>query len=138
MTSTLDCATTLLRAFLESKLPALSDNWWLDMVLSVLNPRQKDILLKAKDTTLDALDLAALLRIFDHNWVRISASMGYEFEQKHYLKEMISIRNRWAHRNSNPVSYDDLYRDLDTIQRFLKMINADNITRPDCTIEILT
>lgn len=126
MTSTLDCATTLLRAFLESKLPALSDNWWQDMVLSVLNPRQKDILLKAKDTTLDALDLAALLRIFDHNWVRISASMGYEVEQKHYLKEMISIRNRWAHRNSNPVSYDDLYRDLDTIQRFLKMINADN------------
>ena len=102
-------------SFLTKIMPLISDSWWQDMVLSALNPRQKDILLKSKDTTLDNLDLAALLRIFDQNWFRISAQMGYESEQRHYLKEMISIRNRWAHRNNNPVSDDDLYRDLDTI-----------------------
>ena len=85
------------------------------MVIAILNPRQKDILHKSKDISLDKLDRAALFRIFDQNWFRISAQMGYESEQRHYLKEMISIRNRWAHRNNNPVSDDDLYRDLDTI-----------------------
>ena len=113
-------------SFLTKIMPLISDSWWQDMVLSTLNPRQKDILLKSKDTTLDNLDIAALLRILDQNWFRISAHMEYEPEQRHYLKEMISIRNRWAHRNSNPISDDDLYRDLDTAQRFLKMINADS------------
>ena len=113
-------------SFLTKIMPLISDSWWQDMVLSALNPRQKDILLKSKDTTLDNLDLAALLRIFDQNWFQISAHMEYEPEQRHFLKEMISIRNRWAHRNSNPVSDDDLYRDLDTAQRFLKMIDADS------------
>ena len=121
-----DSTTHELAKYLTRLLPELNDNWWQEMVLNVLNPRQKDNLLKSKDTTLDNLDLAALLRIFDQNWFRISAHMGYEPEQRHYLKEMISIRNRWAHRNSNPISDDDLYRDLDTAQRFLKMIDADS------------
>lgn len=115
-----------LTVFLSRVLQCISKTWWQDMVLTVLNPRQKDNILKSKDTTLDNLDLAALLRIFDQNWFRISAHMNYESEQRHYLKEMISIRNRWAHRSSNPVSDDDLYRDLDTTQRFLKMIDADS------------
>ena len=103
-----DSTTHELAKYLTRLLPELNDNWWQEMVLNVLNPRQKDNLLKSKDTTLDNLDLAALLRIFDQNWFRISAHMGYEPEQRHYLKEMISIRNRWAHRNSNPISDDDL------------------------------
>lgn len=110
-----DLTTHEIAKYLTLLLPEPCDNWWQEMVLAALNPRQKDILLKSKDTTLDNLDLAALLRIFDQNWFRISAHMGYESEQRHYLKEMISIRNRWAHRNNNPVSDDDLYRDLDTI-----------------------
>lgn len=121
-----DSTTPELVRFLTQLLPGISTNWWQDMVLAVLNPRQKDKLLNSEDISLVNLDLAALLRIFDQNWFRISAHMGYEPEQRHYLKEMISIRNRWAHRNSNPVSDDDLYRDLDTTQRFLKMIDADS------------
>ncbi len=126
MNKTLEHATSQVKVFLEINLPVLDDNWWRDMVLAVLNPRQKNILLKSKDTILDNLDLAALLRIFDQNWFRISAHIGYEPEQRHYLKEMISIRNRWAHRSSTPISDDDLYRDFDTVQRFLRMINADS------------
>lgn len=107
--------TNVVKIFLERILIKISIDWWQEIVLAALNPRQKDFLLKSKDTTLDNLDLTSLLRIFDQNWFRISAQMGYESEQRHYLKEMISIRNRWAHRNNNPVSDDDLYRDLDTI-----------------------
>ena len=126
MANTINRVTLEVRAFLEAKLPALSDNWWKEFVLASLNPRQKDAILKSTVKSLSNLDLAALLRIFDQNWFRISAYMGFEAEQRHYLKEMITIRNRWAHCNSNPFSDDDLYRDLDTIQRFLKMINADS------------
>ncbi|MDY0151077.1 MAG: helicase-related protein [Candidatus Cloacimonas sp.] len=125
MNITLNLATVEIMTFLEVKLPTLSDNWWEDMVLAVLNPRQKEILLRSKEKSLTCLDLAALLRIFDQNWSRISAHKGYESEQRHYLKEMQSIRNRWAHKSSNPSRADDIYRDLDTTQRFLKMIDAD-------------
>lgn len=48
------------------------------MVIAILNPRQKDILHKSKDISLDKLDRAALFRIFDQNWFRITAQMGYE------------------------------------------------------------
>jgi len=82
-----DSTTHELAKYLTLLLPELSDNWWQDTVLNALNPRQKDILLKSKDTTLDNLDLAALLRIFDQNWFRISAHMEYEPEQRHYLKD---------------------------------------------------
>jgi hypothetical protein len=39
---------------------------------------------------------------------------------------MPSVRNRWAHIPAGGASADDTYRDFDTMQRFLKIINAEN------------
>jgi hypothetical protein len=38
---------------------------------------------------------------------------------------MQTIRNRWAHIPPEGYSTDDIYRDLDTIFRFSKTIQAD-------------
>ena len=38
---------------------------------------------------------------------------------------MQTIRNRWAHKGSEAISEDDVYRDLDTLQRFLVMVNSN-------------
>jgi hypothetical protein len=38
---------------------------------------------------------------------------------------MPSVRNRWAHRPAGGYSADDTYRDFDTMQRFLKIIDAE-------------
>lgn len=110
--------------YLLQVLPEINENWWNDLVLPSLSVRQQQRIQEGNNS-LTSLDLASLLRIMDQNWYRISEHMRYEPEQRHYLKEMASIRNRWAHKSSNPISDDDLYRDLDTAQRFLKMIEAD-------------
>ena len=46
-------------------------------------------------------------------------------EARHFLKEMQTVRNRWAHANMEGFPVDDIYWDLDTLQRFSVVIGAD-------------
>ena len=39
---------------------------------------------------------------------------------------MQTVRNRWAHANTEGFPVDDVYRDLDTLQRFAGVIGADD------------
>ena len=72
-----------------------------------------------------SLDLAALLKVFDQNWHQLSSAMDLSSESRHFVKEMRTVRNRWAHAGGDGFSADDIYRDLDTLQRFSRVINAD-------------
>jgi ERCC4-related helicase len=74
---------------------------------------------------LEDLDLAALLRVFDQNWDELKQKCNFSYEDRHFVKEMPSVRNRWAHVPSGGIPTDDTYRDFDTMQRFLKIINSD-------------
>ena len=76
--------------------------------------------------SLGALDLAALLRVLDQNWYQISNKLGLTSEARHFVKEMQTIRNRWAHATTEGFPLDDVYRDLDTLQRFAAVIGADD------------
>ncbi|MBN2829030.1 MAG: DEAD/DEAH box helicase family protein, partial [Candidatus Cloacimonetes bacterium] len=91
-----------------------------------LSYKQKERITRSKITSLESLDLAALLRVFDSNWHLISTQNNIEPEQRHYMKEMQTIRNRWAHPDSNGVNAEDKYRDLDTLKRFLMIINPSS------------
>ena len=51
--------------------------------------------------------------------------MDLTFEARHFVKEMQTVRNRWAHADTAGFSADDVYRDLDTIQRFSTVVGAD-------------
>ena len=42
------------------------------------------------------------------------------------MKEMQTVRNRWAHIDNQEVNLDDAYRDIDTIYRFLQVITAED------------
>jgi superfamily II DNA or RNA helicase len=75
-------------------------------------------------TTLAGLDLAALLRVMDANWHLLAERLEYVPEARHYLKEMRTLRDRWAHAAAAEFSPEDVYRDLDTLQRFLVVIGA--------------
>ena len=44
---------------------------------------------------------------------------------RNFVKEMFSVRNRWSHLSTVGIADDDFYRDLDTLQRFGKVIQAD-------------
>ena len=117
--------TITLAAYLEKILPPLVNNWWNEAVLNNLSFQQKRMVKERGLNSLTSLDLAALLRILDQNWYRISPKLNLTPESRHFVKEMQTIRNRWAHVGSEGFPVDDVYRDLDTLQRFAKVIEAD-------------
>jgi SNF2 family DNA or RNA helicase len=118
----------LLVQFLGTLLPAIYANWWEKAVVDKLSYTQSEWARKNNVTGLERLDIAALLRVFDQNWHEISRKCNLSYEDRHFVKEMPSVRNRWAHIPSEGYSVDDTYRDFDTMQRFLKIINAGQET----------
>ncbi len=111
--------------YLEQILPTLFDDWWKKAVLDNLSYQQKQYTEKRNIHNLQSFDLAALLRILDANWYHISQKMGLSREARHFVKEMQSIRNRWAHASAEGVHTEDIYRDLDTMKRLAIVIEAD-------------
>ena len=114
-----------LNLFLERVLPRLFDGWWDKAVVNNLSFQQKRRLEQRNITSLAGLDLAGLLRVLDQNWYQISSSLDLTSESRHFVKEMQTVRNRWAHAGTEGFPIDDIYRDLDTLQRFAVVIGAD-------------
>jgi len=115
-----------LTLFLEKVLPTLFEDWWKEAVLNGLSFQQRRRTEQRGLGSLGSLDLAALLRVLDQNWYQISNKQGLTSDARHFVKEMQTIRNRWAHATTEGFPLEDVYRDLDTLQRFAKVIGADN------------
>jgi TPR repeat protein len=123
--SYLDKTNKILVSFLEKALPELSVEWWEKNVVEKLNDEQRERVINKKITSLSGLDLAALLRILDNNWNELSPKYKLYYEDKHLLKEMYKIRNRWAHKPMDGYKKDVIYRDLDTIQLFITLVSPN-------------
>lgn len=117
--------TQILCSFCEIIFPAMSKNWWNDCVCKKLSFSQIRSIRQRKITSLSGLDLAALLRVVDRNWYYIAEHKNLAKECHIYLQEMQALRNRWAHAGAEEFPQDDIYRDLDTLQRFAIVIEAD-------------
>ncbi|PKK89287.1 MAG: helicase [Candidatus Wallbacteria bacterium HGW-Wallbacteria-1] len=121
----LSVITAELSHYLEEVLPSLYEDWWGRAVVSVLSFQQKRRLEQSNVKSLSGLDLAALIRVLDSNWYQISSHLNLSSESRHYIKEMQTVRNRWAHSNTDGFVFDDVYRDLDTMQRFVAVIGGE-------------
>ena len=71
-----------------------------------------------------AKHLPALLRILDRNWYELSQALALPREGRDWIRELRSVRNRWAHLSASPVSPEEIYRDADTLARVLDMLRA--------------
>jgi SNF2 family DNA or RNA helicase len=118
-------ATRQLALFLEGVLPSIFEDWWQESVVSSLSFQQRRRLEQRNSESLALLDLAALLRILDQNWYQVSTKLNLRSEARHFVKEMQTIRNRWAHAATESFSAEDIYRDLDTLHRFASVINGN-------------
>jgi len=97
--------------YLEQILPKIhgSRDWWEKGVIEKLNPRQRDIVERKGIRDLRGLDLAALLRVLDQNWVNMATIKNLSFEERTLFKELHAVRNRWAHIGSILPPRDDMY-----------------------------
>jgi ATP-dependent helicase HepA len=117
-------ATTELARFLGAKFPDLSTDWWQTHVLECLTFQQLRFAERDGHQTIDDLDLAALLRVFDQNWSELSYKFKLPRKGRSWLKELQTVRNKWAHLSSRETPAREVYRDADTLGRFLEMIGA--------------
>ena len=105
-----------LRKFLAAQLPALGAEWWNQGVVGNLSYQQRASADEQGWSSIDDLDLSALLRVVDGNWEFCRRRNLVSYEARNWLKEASSVRNRWAHdapgREPSPDRY---YRDLDTL-----------------------
>ena len=107
--------------FLHVVLTELSESWWKDYVTPSLDKME---LRRAREQSLSELDLAALLKVLDKCWHDIGLKREFTRRDRTLLKEMQDIRNDWAHESSVGIGIEEELRHLDTIKRFLGVINV--------------
>lgn len=127
--------TVPLALFLSEQLPKLSANWWQQLVIDKLSFQQQRTTAERRVSSLQQLDLAALLRVLDQNWFQISEALRWPREGRNWVKELQTVRNRWAHLSSESLAHSEVYRDADTLSRLLGLIGANSSLVRDVEIE---
>lgn len=125
MHNELRMATSDLAGFLQEKLSGLSDRWWEKHVVDRLSFQQQRIVGEKKIANLRDLDFAALLRVLDQNWYDLADKLALPREARNWVKELQTVRNKWAHMAPEETPASEVYRDADTLGRLLTLIDAD-------------
>lgn len=116
---TVDFAT-----FLADQLPRLSHDWWNTLVVGRLSFQQQRMTAERGVTSLKQLDLAALLRVLDQSWYELAPALKWPREARNWVKELQTVRNKWAHLATEETPPGEVYRDADTLGRVLRLIGA--------------
>ncbi|MBT9136327.1 MAG: RNA polymerase-associated protein RapA [Firmicutes bacterium] len=124
MIDLLRAASRDLSSFLALHLSSLSSNWWDKLVLDRLSFQQQRVAQERSFSKLEQFDFAALIRILDQNWYEIGAKVTLPREARSWLKELQTVRNKWAHLSTADLPASDVYRDADTLGRLLEAIGA--------------
>ncbi|MDH4557801.1 DEAD/DEAH box helicase [Pseudomonas sp. BN417] len=127
MNELLHASGGVIARWLEAKLPALGPKWWVDNVVNRLTFQQQRLIEEKRIQSLTELDLAAVLRVLDQNWSELAGAEPLPREARNWVKELQNVRNRWAHAPAGGLSAGDTYRDADTLERFLYVINAGDV-----------
>ena len=117
-------ATRELVAFLSTHLPTLGPQWWTTHVEDQLSYSQQQRVRVRGLMRLNQLDFAALLRIVDRNWFELSQTANLPREGRNWVRELQSVRNRWAHESAEEEVLEDVFRDAGTIGRCLAMMGS--------------
>lgn len=123
-TAVLNILTHQLTHILRDTLPKISTSWWTSLVIEKLTFQQQSFARQHSPDALEQLDLAALLRVADQNWYKLSQQRNLDKTVRNWLKEAQTIRNRWAHAPAGDLPDEVYYRDLDTIERLLQVFAA--------------
>lgn len=122
----LHTAAKLLESWLDKMLPKVSENWWQECVLDKLSYNQRMIAENKNITKLAEFDLAALLRIADRNWYAMRDFAYLPTKERECIREMVVVRNKWAHCSGELPDKESIKRDIATIIEFLEQRSDDD------------
>ena len=129
----LHTATTELCAWLKKMLPRVTDDWWQVCVLDNLSITQREFASEKGYTTLEELDLAALLRVTDKSWYDMRSFAYLPTRDRQCVRDMVKVRNNWAHLGGSISDKDVVLRDLDTVLAFFENVIVTNRYTQDIT-----
>lgn len=111
-------------SWLEPKLPKIEEDWWDELVIHNLTGLQRETVQKKEIHELGGLDLAALLRVTDRNWILISTRFFLNNKDRGNVKTMQEVRNKWAHITENDISKQRVIDDVNTIIALMQAFDA--------------
>lgn len=122
----LHIATKELCAWLGKMLPRVSEDWWQVCVMDNLSFTQKQFAEENGYSKLEDLDLAAMLRVADKSWYDMRAFAYLPTRDRQCVRDMMKVRNNWAHLAGAIADKDIVLRDLDTILAFFENVMVTN------------
>ena len=122
----LHAATKELCAWLGKMLPRVSKDWWQVCVMDNLSFTQKQYAEENGYSKLEDLDLAAMLRVADKSWYDMRAFAYLPTRDRQCVRDMMKVRNNWAHLAGAIADKDIVLRDLDTILAFFENVMVTN------------
>jgi ATP-dependent helicase HepA len=131
MNSYLHEAASALVTWLEGILPRVADTWWEDCVLNSLSYTQREMAESKGFSRLSDFDLAALLRIANKSWYDMRTVAYLPSSEREVIREMMNVRNNWAHCSAELPSKDDVLKDLHTTLAFIAQVGGDTIIQRD-------
>ena len=79
-----------------------------------LSTLQREHVLNNEITSIDGLDLAELLRIFDRNWFVITSRFFVNNKERNNIRKMQEVRNSWAHLTPGTINKEKVIANADT------------------------
>lgn len=121
----LHTASIVLSEWLGTLLPRASEDWWEECVINNLSYNQREVARAKGYTKLEDFDLAALLRIADKSWYTMRQVAFLPSRERECIRDMMRVRNNWAHCGANLPGKDSMLQDLNTLHIFFEQRECD-------------
>ena len=122
----LHTATKELCAWLAKMLPRVGEDWWQVCVIDNMSFVQRQYAEENGFSKLEDLDLAALLRVTDKSWYDMRSFAYLPTKDRQCVRDMMKVRNNWAHLSGAIADKDVVLRDVDTILAFFENVIVTN------------
>ena len=126
MNAYLHTSANVLAEWLGKLLPRTSEDWWEDCVIAKLSYNQAEMARERGFTELGQFDLAALLRIADKSWYEMRNVAFLPTRERECIRDMMRVRNNWAHVGAMLPGKDAILADLDTLHQFFEQRECDD------------
>lgn len=126
MSEYLHLSTIVLAGWLSKRLPKLTENWWNECVLNSLSDFQRGRAISSGLTKLEELDLSALLRVANKNWIEMRSIFYLPQSERDCINNMFLVRNNWAHCAGTIPGKDVVIQNIETLSSFLQQMMVAN------------